>query len=85
MSSFHLSIITSERNFFEDEVDKIIADGTEGQLAILKDKSPLLCQLKEGNVKIFIEGKEKIAHILDGYLKVMNNHAVIITSNAKWM
>ncbi|MDR7869475.1 MAG: F0F1 ATP synthase subunit epsilon [Tissierellaceae bacterium] len=84
MSKFHLEIVTPDRLFFEGQVDMVIVRGLEGDLAILKDHSPITTPLKIGMVKIQIDGKERIAAVVQGYITVLDNKVTIVTEAAEW-
>jgi F-type H+-transporting ATPase subunit epsilon len=84
MSVFHLDIVTPDRSFFSEEVEMVIARGVEGDLAILKGRAPLITPLKIGKIRIFQDGKEKVAAVVDGYVSVEKDKATIITEAAEW-
>ncbi len=82
--SLKLEIVTPERSFFNDEVDMVIVRGLEGDLAIMKDRSPLITPLKIGKVRIMKDGEERVAAVVDGYVTVSDNKATVITDSAEW-
>ncbi len=81
---FQLEIVTPERLFFSEEVKMVIVRGTEGDLAILKNRAPITTPLKIGRVRIEQDGEERIAAVVDGYISVMDNKATIVTESAEW-
>ena len=84
MSTFPLEIVTPDRLFFNDEVERVIVRGAEGDLAILKNRAPLVTPLKIGKVKVFKDGEEKIATCVGGYIKVTEEKTTIITDACEW-
>ena len=84
MSTFHLEIVTPDRMFFSEEVEMVIVRGIEGDLAILKGRAPITTPLKIGMARIFQEGEEKVAAVVDGYISVVDNKATIVTEAAEW-
>lgn len=84
MSKFHLKIVTPDRYFFEGDVDMVIVRGIEGDLAILKDRSPIATPLKIGKVRIFQDGTEKVAAVVEGYITAIDNDVTIVTEAAEW-
>lgn len=84
MSNFHLDIVTPDNPFFSDEVEMVIVRGIDGDLAILKGRAPITTPLRIGKVRVFQNGKERIAAISDGYVSVQNNKVTIITESAEW-
>lgn len=81
---FQLEIVTPERSFFSGEVEMVILRGIEGDLAILKDRAPLITPLTIGKVRIFKDGEEKVAAVVDGYVTVAKDKTTIITDSAEW-
>lgn len=79
-----LEIVTPERLFFSEEVKMVIVRGIEGDLAILKNRSPITTPLKIGKVRIDQGGEERIAAVVDGYISVSDNKATIVTESAEW-
>ncbi len=84
MSTFHLEIVTPDRLFFSEQVETVIVRGIEGDLAILKGRAPITTPLKIGKVRIFQEGEEKVAAVVDGYISVVDDKATIVTEAAEW-
>ncbi len=84
MSKFHLEIVTPDRYFFEGEVDMVIVRGLEGDLAILKGHSPIATPLKICKVRIFQDGVERVAAVVQGYITVIDDKATLVTEAAEW-
>lgn len=84
MSTFHLEIVTPDRLFFSEEVEMVIVRGIEGDLAILKGRAAVTTPLKIGMVRIFQNGEEKIAALVDGYISVVDDKTTIVTESAEW-
>jgi F-type H+-transporting ATPase subunit epsilon len=81
---FQLEIVTPERTFFSDEVEMVIVRGIEGDLAILKNRAPLITPLSIGKLRIFKDGEERIAAVVEGYVTVGKDKTTIITDAAEW-
>lgn len=79
-----LEIVTPEKCFFSGEVERVIVRGIEGDLAILKDRAPLITPLAIGKIRIKKDGKERVAAIVNGYLTVEKDKTTIITDSAEW-
>lgn len=84
MSKLKLEIVTPERAFYKDEIDSVIVRGLEGDLAILKDRSPIATPLKIGKVRIIKDGKERVAAVVEGYITAIDNEVTIVTDSAEW-
>ena len=84
MDKFPLEIVTPDRMFFSGEVDMVIARGIEGDLAVLKNRAPLVTPLKIGKIKIEIDNEERVAAVSSGYIKVTDEGTTIIVDSAEW-
>lgn len=84
MSKFTLEIVTPDRKFFEDEVEMVIVRGTEGDIGILKNHTPLVTPLSIGKIRIKKNGEFKEAAIAGGYIEVAKNKTTVITDAAEW-
>lgn len=84
MTVLHLEIVTPDRAFFRGEIDKVIVRGAEGDLAVLRHRSPIATPLQIGKVRIFQDNKERVAAIVDGYMTVLEDRVTIVTDAAEW-
>ncbi|MBU5427832.1 F0F1 ATP synthase subunit epsilon [Tissierella pigra] len=84
MSNFHLDIVTPDNLFFSDKVEMVIVRGIDGDLAVLKGRAPITTPLRIGKVRVFQEGKERVAAISDGYVSVQDDKVTIVTESAEW-
>lgn len=81
---FHLRIVTPDRMFFSEEVKRVIVRGSEGDLAVLKGRAPIITPLEIGKVRILQNGEERIAAVVDGYISVIDDQTTIVTEAAEW-
>lgn len=79
-----LKIVTPEGLFFSEEVRMVIGRGIEGDLAILKNRSPITTPLKIGPLRVFKEEEERLASVVSGYLSALDNEVTIVTDAAEW-
>lgn len=73
-----LSIVTPKGLSFEGEVDHIVVDGDNGQLAILKNHIPIVVSIRDGFVKHVIDNEELFYVIYGGLLEFNDNVATVI-------
>lgn len=73
-----LSIVTPKGLSFEGEVDHIVVDGDNGQLAILKNHIPIVVSIRDGFVKHVIDNEEVFRVIYGGLLEFNDNVATVI-------
>ena len=81
---FMLEIVTPERSFFQGEVDRVIVRGVEGEMAILKNRAPIITPLAIGKIRILKDGEERVAAAVNGYISVDKEKTTIITDSAEW-
>lgn len=74
-----LKIITHERIVFDDEVDEIVIQTTNGQMGILKDHIPLTTVLDIGVTKLKQGESEKFLATMGGIFQFKDNAATILT------
>lgn len=79
-----LKIVTPEREFFSGEVDRVIVRGVEGDLAVLKNRAPIVTPLAIGKIRILKDGEERVAAAVNGYISVDKDGTTIITDSAEW-
>ncbi len=84
MAGIHLEIVTPDGSFFNEEIDSIIVRGMEGDLAILKGRTPIVTPLKVCSIRIFQNDTERIAAVTDGYVSSIDDNVTIVTDAAEW-
>jgi F-type H+-transporting ATPase subunit epsilon len=83
VATFRLEIVSAERAVYADDVDALIAPGTEGQLTVLPHHAPLLTQLQPGEITVRKGGQETAMAVTGGFLEVLGNRAVILADAAE--
>lgn len=82
--TFHLSLLTPERSFFERDVVSIVAPGAEGYLGLLAHHAPLITALQSGTLEIVgADGSESLYAISGGFLEVSSNRATILADSVE--
>ncbi len=84
MAQIRCEIVTAERTVFEDDVDMVIAPGTQGELGILPHHAPLMTALTYGELTIRREGQDdEFIAIGGGFLEVGPDHVTILADSAE--
>lgn len=83
MPGIRLDIVTAERMVYSDDVDLVVAPGSEGQLGILPHHTPLMTTLLPGEVRIKKGGEETLLVISGGFLEVRPDRVVILADAAE--
>ena len=79
----HLEVITPERSVYEDDVDMVIAPGSEGYLGILPHHAPLFTTLGPGEFKVKRGGIEEVLAVFGGFMDVRADRVVVLTDAAE--
>ena len=79
--TFPLSIYSLDRTIFEGKATALTIPGGDGELQILANHTPLICRLKDGDVKI--EGENGITTKLpiSGGVVEVKPHEVVALVN----
>lgn len=83
MSQMHLKIVTPEKIIFDEDVDMLTAETTEGEIGILPHHINLMTQIRSGEIKIKQKNKEIPLATGTGLLQVADNIVTITTDMAE--
>ena len=81
--TFHCSVVTPERAVLDCEASFVAFPSHDGEVGILPRRSPLLCRLGIGAMRIETEGAEKVFFIDGGFAQMVDNRLTILTEQAK--
>ncbi len=79
----HLEVITPEHRVYEDDVDMVIAPGSEGYLGILPHHAPLLTALGPGEFRVKKGGVEEVLAVFGGFMDVRGDRVTVLTDAAE--
>ncbi len=79
----HLKIITHEKIIYENDIDELYVQSTDGRLGILKNHIPIICALSVGVTKVINEGNSECISTMGGILQFAHNQATILTDIAE--
>lgn len=79
----HLKIITHERIAFEQDIDELYVQATDGRIGILKNHIPVICALDIGVAKVVADKKAQQIAVMGGILSFNKNNATILTDIAE--
>ncbi|RFY49086.1 ATP synthase F1 subunit epsilon, partial [Salmonella enterica subsp. enterica serovar Enteritidis] len=70
-TSFHLKVVSAEKHLYDGEVKHIQVTGSEGELGIYPQHTPLLTAIKPGMVRVVkTSGEEEFIYLSGGILEV---------------
>ena len=85
MPKLRLEILTIERKLFDDQVDMVIAPGSEGELGILPRHAPLITTLTYGELQVKKEGvADQFFAIGGGFMEVQPDHVIVMANAAEF-
>ncbi len=83
-NTFMLEIVTPESILFQDEVQFLVAPGTEGELGILKNHAPIVASLKIGVLRYKDpDGNANKVALSGGFVEVIDNTARVLAETAE--
>ncbi|MFO0838671.1 MAG: ATP synthase F1 subunit epsilon [Phycisphaerae bacterium] len=78
-----LSVITPERQVVSEPVHEVVIPAHDGELGVLVDRAPLMCELGVGQVRYRdIENHTQRVYVEDGFAQVHDNQVIVLTSDA---
>lgn len=81
---FHLEVYTPERLFYDDQVEMVIVNSSDGEVGIMKGHIPMVAAVSIGELKIRIDDTWKVAAINEGFMEVRPDATVILVRSVEW-
>ena len=82
MATLKLDIVTAESQVFSEDVNMILAEGIEGQMAILPKHAPLITMLNPGELLIRNKDNDEIYMAVSGGFMEVRPDKIIILADA---
>ena len=84
MAKLSVQVVTAEREVLrEDDVDMVIAPGSEGEMGILPKHVALLTTLRPGVLRLKRGGDEQAMAVSGGFLQVANDRVLVLADTAE--
>ena len=80
-----LNIVTPEKLLVSEEVDQVNVPGFEGDLGILYDHTPILTNLRSGQLSYEKDGETIALVVSGGYLEVTDNRVTILAEAGEFV
>ena len=80
----HLKVITHEKIIYENDIDELYVQTTEGRIGILKNHLPLIAVLDYGVSKLVKNQTSQCMAIMGGIIQFSDNRATILTDGAEF-
>jgi len=82
--TLRLDIVSAEKAIFSGEVEMVFATGFLGELGIAPGHTPLLTELKPGNIRALLPNKhEEVFYISSGMLEVQPFVVTVLADTAQ--
>ncbi len=78
----HCQVVTPEKRTVDVDANFVLLTAVDGQIGILPDHAPLLCELTPGMVKIVVGDRPDYYFVAGGFAEVLDNNLTILTSEA---
>lgn len=82
--TFHLSIKTPEKSFYDGPVEEIVIETPDGQIGILPGHAVMAAACTAGAMTIKVDGQEKKAFLSEGFVDINQTKVVILADTAEW-
>ena len=84
MATFHLKVMTVDRCFYDDEVDRIVIRTTQGDVGILPNHVPYIAAIGIGGLTIYKDGEKRMAAVAGGFVDVSREQTVVLARTCEW-
>jgi F-type H+-transporting ATPase subunit epsilon len=76
------SLITPEGKLYEELVDSVVIPAHDGEMGIQFNRSPLMCKLGAGRMKVRIGDDHQSWFVNAGFAQVLENKIMVLTQQA---
>jgi F-type H+-transporting ATPase subunit epsilon len=84
VAKLSVEIITGERLVYQqDDVDMVVAPGSEGTIGILPSHAALISLLAEGELRVTKGGTEESIVVFGGFIEVLDDRVAILADSAE--
>lgn len=81
----NLIVVTPEKQLVTEEVDQVNVPGTEGDMGILYDHTPILSNLRPGQLSYEKDGETVVLVVSGGYMEVTDNRVTILAETGEFL
>lgn len=80
--TFHLDVVSAEKQLFSGRAESIQVTGSEGELGIFSGHAPLLTAITPGMIRITTPEGEEVIYLSGGMLEVQPNMVTVLADTA---
>lgn len=81
---FKLTIVTPDREFYNEDVDMVEFNTTEGEIGIYKGHAPLTVIVSPGILRITQGDQTKSAALHAGFVQILQDEVTILAEVIEW-
>jgi len=81
----NFSLVSPERELFSGAVDQVDVPGTEGDLGIFPDHSPLMAAIRTGAITVYNDGEQTQYLVQGGFADVTPEGLTVLAESAMAM
>jgi len=78
----NFSLVSPERELFSGDVDQVDIPGTEGDLGVLPNHSPLMAAIRTGTITVYQDGAETAFFVQGGFADVTPTGLTVLAERA---
>ncbi len=78
----HFSLVSPERELFSGDVNQVDIPGTEGDLGVLPDHSPLMAAIRTGAITVYSDSGETQYFVQGGFADVTPAGLTVLAEKA---
>jgi F-type H+-transporting ATPase subunit epsilon len=83
-NTIHVDVVSAEESIYSGEAEFVVLPGVMGELGVYPKHTPLITQIKPGEVRIKIPGQaeEQVVFVQGGYLEIQPDVVTVLSDTA---
>lgn len=73
-----IDIVTPDKNIFSGDISSATFPGSDGSFGIKENHAPMVATLKEGKIKVVVNGKEEFFDVSGGVVEINHNKIIVL-------
>ena len=83
-NTIHVDVVSAEESIYSGDAEFVVLPGVMGELGVYPKHTPLITQIKPGEVRIKVPGQaeEQIVFVQGGYLEIQPDVVTVLSDTA---
>jgi F-type H+-transporting ATPase subunit epsilon len=83
-NTIHVDVVSAEESIYSGDAEFVVLPGVVGELGVYPKHTPLITQIKPGEVRIKVPGQaeEQIVFVQGGYLEIQPDVVTVLSDTA---